>query len=195
MSLVRKPFVYMRHGETAWNDEQRICGRSDIPLNFRGEEQARAAAVWLQFDWSLVVSSDLGRARRTAELAVPFAIRRADERLNERDFGELEGAPVLSQPPHLATPAGGECWDSFVERVTRGVNDALLQQPLPLLVAHGSCYRVLYYQMFGSPDCTPLKNATPLLIQPLGDQGWVVTELSRVSVEQLLQLGLTRRMV
>lgn len=190
MSLVRKPFVYMRHGETAWNDQQRICGSSDIPLNLRGEEQAKAAAEWLAYEWSQVISSQLGRARTTAALAVPHQQALADARFNERDFGLLEGAPILNQPLHRETPKGGESWDGFVGRVVAAVNDALVQYPMPLLIAHGSVYRVLFFQMFGTPDCTPLKNATPLLIQPLGDQGWVVTELARVSADTLQQLGL-----
>ena len=34
----------MRHGETAWNADNRILGSTDIPLNAKGREQAREAA-------------------------------------------------------------------------------------------------------------------------------------------------------
>ena len=38
----------MRHGETAWNAENRILGSTDIPLNEKGKEQARQAAEKLK---------------------------------------------------------------------------------------------------------------------------------------------------
>ncbi|XZV67607.1 histidine phosphatase family protein [Enterobacter sp. SA24] len=38
MSLICKPFVLVRHGETPLNLAQRIGGRSDVPLTARGEE-------------------------------------------------------------------------------------------------------------------------------------------------------------
>ena len=34
----------IRHGETAWNAEQRLQGWTDVALNAEGERQARAAA-------------------------------------------------------------------------------------------------------------------------------------------------------
>ena len=35
-------YVYfVRHGETVWNVENKICGTTDSPLTQRGREQAR----------------------------------------------------------------------------------------------------------------------------------------------------------
>ena len=34
--------IFLRHGETAYNAENRLQGQLDIPLNARGREQARA---------------------------------------------------------------------------------------------------------------------------------------------------------
>lgn len=91
----------VRHGETDWNAERRLQGRTDIPLNARGEEQARAAATLLDaHSASLgpVVSSPLGRAAATADaIAQRHGLVRAPHRpdLTERGFGEAEGLRVL----------------------------------------------------------------------------------------------------
>lgn len=76
----------VRHGETAWNAEHRVQGQLDVPLNAVGEAQALAAArVLAQEAFDAVYSSDLGRARRTAE---PAASALGREVLLERDLRE-----------------------------------------------------------------------------------------------------------
>jgi phosphoserine phosphatase len=58
----------IRHGETAWNSEGIFRGQSDIPLNERGLQQARATGEYLQaIDFNAVFCSPLSRARQTAE--------------------------------------------------------------------------------------------------------------------------------
>lgn len=58
----------IRHGETAWNNEGIFRGQSDIPLNERGLQQAKATANYLQaVDFKAVYCSPLSRARQTAE--------------------------------------------------------------------------------------------------------------------------------
>jgi broad specificity phosphatase PhoE len=83
-----------RHGETDWNRDRRWQGHSDTPLNDVGREQAHALGRSLA-DVDLVgaYSSDLRRARETAEIAV--AGRKLDvvtlPELRERSFGSWEG--------------------------------------------------------------------------------------------------------
>lgn len=117
----------MRHGETSWNVAGRWQGQADPDLTEQGEAQARDVAAALAGaparPWRRVVSSDLLRARRTAEviaeaLGVPLAL---DPRLRERDAGRWSGllrAEVREREPELlaaflagdpeARPGGGE---------------------------------------------------------------------------------------
>lgn len=62
----------LRHGETDWNREGRLQGRTDIPLNEAGREQVRRAADILAArspHIELIVASPLARARESAEIA------------------------------------------------------------------------------------------------------------------------------
>ena len=83
----------VRHGETAWNAEHRVQGQLDVPLNAIGHAQALAASKVLGIEkFSAIYSSDLSRARQTAE---PTATRLAmkvflDPDLRERHYGIFE---------------------------------------------------------------------------------------------------------
>lgn len=89
--------ILARHGETEWNVSGRAQGRADSPLTAAGIEQAHALGRALAAQGvEHIVTSTLGRARHTAEIAagiVGCAIG-VDERLVERAFGELEGRSV-----------------------------------------------------------------------------------------------------
>ena len=66
----RYPLLLVRHGQTDWARDGRHTGRTDVPLNAVGEEQARALrALLAPWDVRAVRVSPLQRARRTAELA------------------------------------------------------------------------------------------------------------------------------
>ncbi len=92
----------IRHGETDWNRARLIQGSTDIPLNDTGREQARQAAERLRGALddptaARIVSSDLSRARETAQIiadqwgaAAPLAY----PALRERAYGEAEGITV-----------------------------------------------------------------------------------------------------
>jgi len=87
--------VYLvRHGETEWNIEHRIQGHKDSPLTEKGRQQASMLGSNLEnVHFDAVFSSDLGRARETAEL-ITLSKKIAVETtlaLRERSFGEHEG--------------------------------------------------------------------------------------------------------
>jgi probable phosphoglycerate mutase len=84
-----------RHGRTAANAGARLQGQIDIPLDDVGKWQARTATATLlaRYEPTVIVSSDLSRARGTAEhlsraTGLPVTL---DPRLRERGFGEWEG--------------------------------------------------------------------------------------------------------
>ena len=91
----------IRHGQTDWNAEWRLQGQKDIPLNDTGRAQAQGNGLRLKalagdLDGHDFVSSPLGRARETMELArtaagLPARPYRIDERLKEICFGDWEG--------------------------------------------------------------------------------------------------------
>lgn len=84
----------IRHGVTDWNIQGRLQGHSDIPLNELGVKQAEALARRLKDEaWSAVWSSDLLRARQTAEPLLRYTglSLRIDPQLRERNLGPLEG--------------------------------------------------------------------------------------------------------
>jgi probable phosphoglycerate mutase len=81
-----------RHGDTAWTDSRQHTGRTDLPLNERGEERARQIGERLQrFSFSRVFTSPLQRASKTCELAGFRAVAQVDPDLLEWDYGRFEG--------------------------------------------------------------------------------------------------------
>ncbi len=88
--------VVWRHGRTEWNATGRFQGQLDPPLDGTGRRQASRAASALAGtvgEQALVVSSDLDRARETAQaLADELGTHvRVDPRLREHGLGSWEG--------------------------------------------------------------------------------------------------------
>lgn len=152
----------LRHGETAWNVEQRIQGQLDVPLNARGREQAARLALALQGEeLAAVHSSDLQRAADTAQAladACGLTVAR-DPALRERGFGSFEGqtyADIEARWPEASlrwrkreidfAPGGGETLRDFHVRslavITR-LAHAHRGQAIAV-VAHGGVLDCLY---------------------------------------------------
>src|ERR1700677_2177401 len=100
MSLPR--LFLVRHGNTDWAETHRFTGRTDLPLNARGEENARKLAGRLAgLSFAKVFSSPLQRARRTCELAVLGAAAEGGADLMEWDDGQNEGhSSILIHQEH-----------------------------------------------------------------------------------------------
>jgi probable phosphoglycerate mutase len=87
------PKLYLaRHGATAWTDSHRHTGRTDLPLNERGEAQARQLGkVLAPLPFVRVFTSPLRRVTRTCALAGFGEIATIDHDLLEWDYGPYEG--------------------------------------------------------------------------------------------------------
>ncbi len=84
----------VRHGETEWNVKKIIQGHEDIPLNKKGEVQAKELSKKLRhIKFDAVFSSDLIRAKKTAEIIIlekKLAVQ-TTKALQERYFGKYQG--------------------------------------------------------------------------------------------------------
>jgi len=153
--------LVVRHGQSTWNAEGRWQGWADPPLSPLGEEQARDAVDHLRgAGLSAVVSSDLQRAWRTAELvrdglgiAPPVQV---DPDLRERNVGVFQGhtiTEILERWPDLFDEAGrllqappdGEDFDVLLARVVPALQRIARARPgeRVLVVAHGGVIRTL----------------------------------------------------
>jgi 2,3-bisphosphoglycerate-dependent phosphoglycerate mutase len=91
--------VLLRHGESAWNKENRFTGWTDVDLSEKGVAEAREGGRLLKkegYVFDLAYTSLLKRAIKTLDLTleemdqlwIPVV---KDWRLNERHYGALQG--------------------------------------------------------------------------------------------------------
>jgi 2,3-bisphosphoglycerate-dependent phosphoglycerate mutase len=91
--------VFMRHGESTWNLENRFTGWTDVDLTNKGVGEAKIAGQVLKeagFTFDLCYTSVLKRAIRTLwltldEMDLMYVPIKHDWRLNERHYGALQG--------------------------------------------------------------------------------------------------------
>ena len=155
----RRRVVLWRHGRTAWNLDNRFQGNRDVPLDEVGIAQAQAAAPAVaRMEPDLIVSSDLQRARVTAEVlgTLTGLSVRTDAGLRETDGGAWQGlsrAEILAADEdlfrawiagHDVRPPGGEARSEVVARVMGAVQRHLEDLPeggTLVVVSHGGSIR------------------------------------------------------
>ena len=150
-------FYFIRHGQTQWNTEKKLQGRTNIPLNQQGIEQIQTYELPKHFKELTWFSSPLLRARETAEL---LNINAASENLIiEMNWGEWEGSTLqqlrtndpidFSQREALGidlNPPNGESPREVGERVTHWAEQLLTMSPEQQLgcVSHKGVIRAVY---------------------------------------------------
>ncbi|MBT2570807.1 histidine phosphatase family protein [Planococcus sp. ISL-110] len=180
----------IRHGETDWNAQGKIQGKTDIPLNVAGTQQAMQCGAYLTAaDWDLIITSPLQRARRTAEiinatLELPLVEM---EEFAEKHFGDAEGLTyeerALTFPDRLYP--NQEDNGLFAERLANGlkiINDRYPDQRV-LLVSHGGVINAILGELsdgeIGSGK-TRLLNACLSHIQ-FDQSNWIIQNYNQVS--------------
>lgn len=170
MSERPRRLVLWRHGRTAWNLEHRFQGKTDVPLDDMGKRQARAAAGLLAaLHPQLIVSSDLSRARDTAQAladrtGLPIS---TDPRLRETDGGAWEGKRreelLVSDPDAYRAwlageplrPGGnGEHRSEVGARVKAAIDDAIKLTTAgrtAVVVTHGGAARSVLSPLLNRP--------------------------------------------
>jgi broad specificity phosphatase PhoE len=193
--------IFLRHGETAYNAENRLQGQRDIPLNARGREQARAvgrtlgARIGSEIDRleaaGAFIASPLERARETMELLraamdLPPKRYRLDAALMELTFGDWEGltwrevrardaAGVIARRADKwgFVPPGGESYAMLVERVRPWIASLAGDT---FVVSHGGIARAFMTLLAGVPGevaaRTPIHQGRALDFEG-GRYGWI----------------------
>ncbi len=184
--ITLRPFIYVRHGQTPWNLENRTQGSADIPLNALGREQAAASAVRLKESGrtiARVCCSPLVRAQETADIIAAhlgLSVTTFDD-LREASFGEQEGqarGAWLQAWRAGSTPLGGEAYRSVLQRVARGLNQALEGSEEVVIVAHLAVYWAVE-EALGHAHGPETANGVPLLHVPpvLASDAWCISPL------------------
>lgn len=164
--------VLVRHGESEWNKLNLFTGWKDVDLSEKGIAEARKAGRLLRkqgFKFDIAFTSDLKRAQRTLtlmleELGQAGLETHKDQKLNERDYGDLSGLNKDDarkrwgeEQVHVwrrsfdVPPPGGESLKDTAERVLPYYDDqiwpAMKAGKNVLVSAHGNSLRALIMRL------------------------------------------------
>ena len=178
-------FYFVRHGQTVWNVENKICGATDIALTEYGHEQAiitgkKILEEGIQADE--ILFSPLVRAADTAKhiselTGIPC---RMEPRLIEQNFGKWESTPrdgldfngldfKKAKEFFACSHEGGESTLRLAQRIYNLLDDikAESDEKTYILVAHNGIARVVQsyftdmtneeYAAFGVKNCEILR--------------------------------------
>jgi probable phosphoglycerate mutase len=199
-----------RHGQTDWNMVNRFQGHSDIPLNDVGRYQAQhAAKVLAGMNPTLIISSDLGRARETAQALADLVGLSVTpyQNLRETNGGLWEGKTGAENRAEDFqnfirwidgddNPAGttGEKRSEVAARAVGVINEVLEGKSDQLLVVatHGGTARCVIGDYLELPlshwaKIGGLSNASWSLLAQSPAKGWYLEEHNAGSIpEELL---------
>lgn len=146
---------FVRHGESQWNVEDKICGQTDIPLTERGHAQAEETGrriVEKGITAAEILCSPLLRAKDTAAhisqvTGIPLKV---EPRLTEQNFGIWEGtSPRISEPfcqakkEFLSRYETGESMFQLAQRIYNLLDELKETGQDYILVAHNGISRVV----------------------------------------------------
>jgi broad specificity phosphatase PhoE len=196
-------FYFVRHGETEWNLEGRVCGRTDVLLSDAGRRQAWLLAQRLKsIPVEALYSSPLRRALDTARIIGNATGNEpvVDDRLAELNYGTWEGKmfeeiqkadPLAYQAwiadPGRTAPPEGESGEQLVERAAPFLADVALRHERgnAVVVCHKTLSRLLACHILGVPLSeyrrrVAVENAALSIFQRT-DEGWRLLVLNDTS--------------
>ncbi|WP_156285534.1 histidine phosphatase family protein [Paenibacillus sp. NEAU-GSW1] len=144
----------VRHGQTEWNYENRVCGITDIQLTKKGEEQAKKLSkIVCEKQIDIILTSPLVRAVKTAEI-LSKAIGKelvVDHRLIEQDYGVYEGTYrdnenfIKAKRQISSRLSGGESILQVAQRIFNVLDEIKRKYSNQnvLIVTHGGVSRVI----------------------------------------------------
>lgn len=173
-------FYFVRHGQTVWNVENKICGSTDIELTELGHQQAIETGKKILEEGihaDEILYSPLVRAAETARhiSEITGIPARAEERLREQNFGKYEatarnGAEFVKAKEQFACRyEGGESMLHLAQRIYNLLDEIRAESDhrTYILVAHNGIARVIQsyfcemtneeYAKFGVRNCSVLR--------------------------------------
>ncbi|MFQ5508550.1 MAG: histidine phosphatase family protein [Leptospirillia bacterium] len=170
-----------RHGQTDANLEKRVQGQGDTPLNAKGFEQARELVHYFsRHPVHGIVSSDLVRARQTAEVLADaldifpsyhpqLRARRMGDYEN-KTHAELEAAnpedfKKLKHDKAFRPPGGGESVDDLKEWLVPLMHKVaeLYRGRSVIVLSHHKICQLILAELAGG-DWSPIPNARPAVV-------------------------------
>jgi len=147
-------FYFVRHGETVWNVENKICGATDIELTEKGHQQAietgkKILDMGIKAD--IILTSPLVRAKETARhiseiTGIPMKV---EPRVIEQNFGIWESTPRDGKEFHEAKKdmacrfGTGESMLQMAQRIYNLLDDIKAGDKEVILVAHNGIVRIV----------------------------------------------------
>lgn len=193
--------VLVRHGQSDWNLKNLFTGWKDVDLTELGIEEAKEAGARIKLEnikFDVAFTSKLMRAQKTLDLILEVLGQKdleiiEDQRLNERDYGDLTGlnkddarAKWGDEQVHIwrrsfdIPPPGGESLKGTADRVLPYFNSDILPRYKAgdniIVAAHGNSLRALIMQIenISSEDITSLNLGTGIpMIYVLNEDGSV----------------------
>ena len=103
-----KKIVLLRHGESAWNKENRFTGWTDVDLTEKGVAEAlKAGELLAEKGFRFQKAYTSGREVMAAERKALRSVARAEQSRDRRQVWRRAGIGVASQLRHRPSRAGG----------------------------------------------------------------------------------------
>jgi len=176
-------FGLIRHGSTYWNKEGRIQGHTDNSLDEEGLQQAAAIAERLSGEqWDFIYSSDLLRARQTAEVIATrlgIEITGLVPGIREMSGGLLEGTIETERVERWghewkSLELGLESFEAGLLRGSQAIKEIAGKHPGAniLVVSHGAILRSTLKGLIPELDVSEFLKNTSITRIAQADDVW-----------------------